>query len=637
MRAFIPLVALLGIAAPLPTLAGPPVCTLARLGGDQRGPATALARAAQRIYLGTGGAVEIVDVGDPANPQPRGYADVETFVTDLAQLGSLAVAVGPNGLCTVDVADPDHPTRLGTLPFASNQWPELALTEGAAYFTPWDGGIAIVDLGDPSAPALSGVYPLAAADLVVRGDRLYAARFDSVTVLDISDPLAPLHVATATPGGSGIAISGNGERLATWFRCDPRHDCGTVRFYNLADPDLPILRSSVYDGNRTPTAVSMSGGRAYVAYEPGPGDIFDLPNPASPTVIGHFEVDWGTALSSTADHLFVSDFYGGLDVHDVLPASGAHRIARYETPDTAVGGFVHAGHAVAVWNDQVRVYDLAAPTGPVLVGKYPAPPGEGFTSVSALGGVAYLVTYPAGFRVLDARDPLSPVWGERFDVGGIQPEMRLGGRRLFVSDGAVTMFDLATPTAPLPLGVWDDRLISPVELIGYQLFGVEHVEGAPLIGFDFTDPAAPQLLFELPGFGDTWGLAAAGSGWIAGARTAEVALFDAFAPGGPELLGTFPVPLGGDVRGAWNGSQLQLAINGGGATAVHQVWDIGNPAQPVLRLSSPALAYAEETFSGPGVLGLAQGMAGVEFYDSCSPFVDGFESGDTSAWSRLVP
>lgn len=637
MRAFAPLVALLGIVASLPAFAGPPVCTLDRLGGDQRGPATALVRIGERIFLGTGGAVEIVDVVDPASPLPRGYVDVDTFVTDLAVEGSLAAAVGPNGLSTVDVSDPDHPARLGVLPFASNQWPELALTDGAAYLTPWPGGIAVVDLGDPSAPVLAGVYPLAAADLVVRADRLYAVRFDGVTVLDISDPLAPQHIATATPGGSGIAISGNGERLATWFRCDPRHDCGTVRFYNLADPDLPILRSSVYDGNRTPTAVSMSGGRAYVAYEPGPGDIFDLPNPASPALIGHFEVDWGTALASTAEDLFVSDFYGGLDVHDVVPASGAHRIARYETPDSAVGGFVHAGYAFAVWNDQVRVYDLAAPTGPVQVGRYPAPQGEGFTSASALGGVAYLVTYPAGFRVFDARDPLSPVWGDRFDVGEFQPEMRLAGRRLVASDGVVTLFDLATPTAPLPLGVWDERLISPVELIGYNLFGVEHVEGAPLLGLDFTDPAAPQLLFELPGFGETWGLVATGNGLIAGARTANAALFDAFAPGGPVLVANFPIPLGGSIGGAWNGSQLQLSINGGFATAVHQVWDAGNPAQPVLRLSSPALAYAEETFSGPGVLGLAQGMAGVEFYDSCSPFVDGFESGDTSAWSLLVP
>ncbi len=638
MRTFVPACVLVVTCCSLPAAAAPQTCTPERIGGDQRGPATGLARAGTRLVLATGGAVEIVDVGDPAEPQPRGYADVGTFVTGIGQVGLLAVAAGPDGLFTVDLTDPDRPVVLGSMAFPSPAWPELALTDSAAYLAPWPGGLAVIDLGDPEAPSLAGVYPLLASDLVTYGERLYAVHGTGVTVLDISDPLAPKHVATVAPGGAGIAVSGNGQRLATWRRCDPRHDCGTVRFYNLVNPDLPIVRSSIVDGNRTPTAVSMSGGRAYVSYSPGPGDIFNLPNPASPTLVGQFDVDWGTALASTANHLFVADFYGGLDVHDVSPPSGSHRLARYETPDQAVGGFVHDGYAIGVWDDQVRVYDLGTPAGPTLVTSLPAPEDEWFSGVSAVQGVGYLVAgSPGGVRILDARSPLSPAWGDSLELDEFQPAVRLSGRRLYAWDDALRIFDLSTPTAPAPLAVWDDRQLDSIDLIGPYLFGLERVPDRPLVGLDFSDPFTPQLLFEQPGFGSSWGFVAAGSGLLMRATNEQSQLFRAFSPGGPVLTGSFATPSAGAIDGAWHGSRLHLSLNGGATTREHQVWETVDPTQPTLVLASPALDYARATFSGPGVLGLAQGMAGVEFFDSCSPFVDGFETGDLSAWSLSDP
>ena len=51
----------------------------------------------------------------------------------------------------------------------------------------------------------------------------------------------------------------------------------------------------------------------------------------------------------------------------------------------------------------------------------------------------------------------------------------------------------------------------------------------------------------------------------------------------------------------------------------------------------PTMASANQVFAGPGLIGVADGDAGFAIYDSCAPFADGFESGDTSTWSVAEP
>jgi hypothetical protein len=69
-----------------------------------------------------------------------------------------------------------------------------------------------------------------------------------------------------------------------------------------------------------------------------------------------------------------------------------------------------------------------------------------------------------------------------------------------------------------------------------------------------------------------------------------------------------------------------------------QAIDVSDPSSPVEVGHSNTPGDAKDvTFAG-GKLFVADSMAGIEIFRVCPDlFFDGFESGDTSAWSRTVP
>jgi hypothetical protein len=128
------------------------------------------------------------------------------------------------------------------------------------------------------------------------------------------------------------------------------------------------------------------------------------------------------------------------------------------------------------------------------------------------------------------------------------------------------------------------------------------------------------------------------------AEADHLEVLDLSDPANPVSVGATPLP------GSHSGMQRPLVLyasRAGVATEYDYVLDQPDLRPRIVELSSPSEPYewaildtpgtAESISFGPGVVVVADGAAGYSVFESCIPFADGFETGDTSEWSLLAP
>lgn len=153
------------------------------------------------------GKVHLVDVTDPAAPQPRGSVGSPIgWIHDMYVSGDLAVACFLwGGWAFLDVSDPMNPALAQQVPYAGamthNAWPSA---DGGYLFTTDEtagGHLRVWDISDRDAVvqvaehfSSNGADPPAIVHNVrVLGDLAFVAWYeDGVQVLDVSDPTRPL-------------------------------------------------------------------------------------------------------------------------------------------------------------------------------------------------------------------------------------------------------------------------------------------------------------------------------------------------------------------------------------------------------------------------------------------------------------
>jgi hypothetical protein len=147
---------------------------------------------------------------------------------------------------------------------------------------------------------------------------------------------------------------------------------------------------------------------------------------------------------------------------------------------------------------------------------------------------------------------------------------------------------VSTPSSPLEVGFCDTGVSYGVATAGVHAF-VGAAAGLRVI--DISVPSSPVEVGLCPTPHEAWGVAIAGEYAYVGALTAGVRVIDISTPSSPVEVAFYDTP--GSV---WQG----VTVSDGRAF----------------------------------VTGFD---AGLTILSSCTLFVDGFESGDTSAWSAAMP
>jgi hypothetical protein len=179
--------------------------------------------------------VEILDVSNPRMLIHRAVVQTGNAF-DLAINGDyLFVADGAAGLSVVDVSDPLAPKLLATKP-TSNLAQDIVLDDQYAFVAVGSSGMDVFDINTPAAPKFVTNYYVDGFTnhLNISNGRAFLANWETVEIVDISNPAQPDLVATqhAFQRAMAIATAGDYFYVGDWSALRP------YRFDNIPAPDV---------------------------------------------------------------------------------------------------------------------------------------------------------------------------------------------------------------------------------------------------------------------------------------------------------------------------------------------------------------------------------------------------------------
>jgi hypothetical protein len=623
-----------------------PACVPHVLGSDGRGTADAIARSGDTLFAGVGAALLVLDASDETHPVQVAKLEVGQVVHDLVWSGTSTLAAsGLDRLFLIDVADPAHPAIVGTFPFTLPGWTSrLAASAGRLYFT--DDGVAlhIVDASDPAHPAEVGSYPMDGAfSVAILDQRAYLAGWEGLRILDVSDP-AQIVLLNQVGLSGYLTLSGNGRRLAVAAQDVGPAQTAEVVFTDIDDPDHPVQHGSYTAGDGT-WAAALVGGRAYLT----DGSVLDLADLDHPVLLGWLNPTPDVeSLVATGSRVYGAFERFGVRIWNVVDPHDLREIGHFPAPAPTSGGVLRGDLAVTLTHDAIRVFDVSDPARPALVkNRRLNTPYILMHDLRPVGDFAFAESQGAQVRIWDLSDALHPE-----PAGSFGPPTPAGlavdaGRVYVGSPGypqhRIRIFDLGQPTAPMEIGA------APLEGFPTYVAAQAHLlavaEGAPSEPdpgwelLDVANPASPVLLSRVP----LPGVQRVGIHGIllVAADASSVRIYDIQRPVHPVLRATVDLasePTAFDVSGSLAAVVTEDPDVADGYESLSRVHflDLTDPGHPVEIATASVPGSHHEVTLGPGRALLANGRAGMSVLETCAPFADGFESGDASAWSRIV-
>jgi len=233
------------------------------------------------------GGVQIVDVGDPLQPEELGIYHAPNLAADVAVLGDVAYVADWAGLRVVDVSCPDAPAPVANL----IEGTRAVHVSGEHLYASWGycayrtgdcgGGLWLADVTSPQAPVELGLYQsddLPAYDVAVAGDYAYVAG-KGVWLLDVADPARPALAAYYDVWGgyyhAQVELAGSHLFLVA----------GGLHVFDVAQ--APELREIAHLqlGRMHVMDMALRDGYLYVAADKGL-DVIDVRDPGNPLLIG---------------------------------------------------------------------------------------------------------------------------------------------------------------------------------------------------------------------------------------------------------------------------------------------------------------------------------------------------------------
>lgn len=462
----------------------------------------------------------VLDVTDPGAPvfssAGCGGGDSLELFRSRIQL-PLSVAYGLK-LSLFDVSDPSQTTVLGAIdtPPAMD-----GFVAGDHAYSLGFAGIDIHDISDPLAPVTVGhstLPTLGASSVTALGQgALLLTSTDRFTQLDVTDPLHPAAVGTATPLGGAVAndvaIVGDKAVILQENYGLGIADRRTLEPLARFDADLPEALNQ-----RAIEQFAVDGDRAYLAAWGYGLVIADLSNPAQPVELGKLEYFYPSAVAANGDFVYLGTSTNGGVMQVVDVSDPAHPVARGALNVTTINRMQVHGHVVYAADELsgVHVFDVSNPDAPVEVGLW----NDGCTDTLGMSaydidlnadGTLAAVACGTGLHLLDLSQPQAPVrvGGYTIDYWTARPTAAIHGDRAWFADAqGLLEFDIGTPASPIQVGAAttmayiqprrlratdDGRLFAFAYGTGMHVFGTA-ADGEPTdrIFADGFDAAAPS-------------------------------------------------------------------------------------------------------------------------------------------------
>ena len=446
-------------------------------------------------------------------------------------------------------------------------------------------GLRIMDISDQQAPVQAAhLYQTGYVQHFVIDDTLCyvldgggASNEDSgFTILNISDPTSPEILSKTELGGMlyGLAVIDTVLYISSTIN---------IHIYNVNDPQNPIYITDYTHWGFNIGSLYCCGNALYAA-EYGIHDnmwfnIFSAVAPYDIELIGGFPNSSNCGSMHFDNDLAVLNAGGtGFRICRMTDPFMPEMISEINTPGDCSDSYIHGDYLYAAdgENGGLRIYDIADPAEPVLIGTNLLP--DDAFQTAAFEQSIYLADYNTGLSVFDGSDPQNPAYLNTFGNFADMAKLVVDSNYAFVVDGyyGMRVFDLTDHTNPGEIAVWgpgiyQDKVECIVKADNLVYLGMRDYG---LVILDVSDPANPTETGSCEGFEITWDLAL-GNGFIYGVASGGVNFIDVSDPTNPQYIHTYNPP-GQSLDVAFKNNYLYIA-NSSNLT----ILDVSDPVNPV--------------------------------------------------------
>jgi Tol biopolymer transport system component len=380
---------------------------------------------------------------------------------------------------------------------------DIVTVSGAFAYAGEGGGLTILDVSDPAAPVFRSrlLLPQQIQDIQVTNNLAYIAAGDyGLLIVDVSNPANPILRGRGTLPQHTSSVHVVDDLAYVGY------DLGFIIF-DVSDPAHPTQRGSYNLAAYNPVVhdLYVAGTVAYVAADSTGVVAVDISDPDHPVERGIYRPT-GTQFQAMdvqviGNLAYVFDNIKGLYILDVSnPAApverGTYQQAWIQNIQV-VGNFVYMSHIY----DRLFIIDVGDPYNPREYTSFEVAGGGRYVWVS--GDIAYLAAGSGGLQVIDIQDVARPhiqghyaSSGSIFTVSLVKNRIYTGGDGAFdiksrLSSTQLQVFDVSNPASPLFQGSFG------------PLGGLVSVQGQPdaayasfqqdLFRFDVSNPARIAL------------------------------------------------------------------------------------------------------------------------------------------------
>lgn len=457
-------------------------------------------------------------------------------IPDVELSGDLAfLAMWESGIAAVDIADPIAPRILSV--YAPGESFHRICVQGDLLYTCTDGSVFnVLDYAAPDQPELVGqlVLGAGAGSTAVRGNLAYVTGSGGLSIVDVSDPAAPVLVAT-----HGNVYGGPPRLLGDEYLITKDYVDG-VLVWDVSDLDSVSAVSQVtLPGYFTTSDMAISGSRCAVTQAVYGVFIIDFTDPFAPVITGQhdsvsFDAMLGCALDGSAlfamegeglkslrvdasgvpyllayqrvptstrhgavegDLIAIASYRNAMSLLDISDPAQPTPLAILHRDDHPEAVALHAPYAYLGTSEGLRIFDVSDPAAPIKLGSLDFE--RYFQDLEYRDDYVYAASWNGGLTVIDVSDPNAPAITSEHAVGRGEG-LYLADEYLFLAadDDGILVYRFDDPSEPTYCAAWEGEGIEDVVLVGEVLYASC---GSHLLVLDASDPCDIELISSIDG------------------------------------------------------------------------------------------------------------------------------------------
>lgn len=374
-----------------------------------------------------------------------GQYDSTGNANDVFVMGDIAYLACDNGLLTIDIRNPEDPSKIGE--YLSGFNVKDVYVSGDVAYVVVSTGLLSLNVSDPTDISQLDSYSTSgpAISVEVSGNSAFILDTnDGLVAVNITKPQDLSHLSTysyLTQDNSDMAISGDTLYVLNNTVNEPE-----LNSFNVSDLKNIQLLDQI-DLADNPSGIDISGDTAYIACG-SRIETINLMNPASLTPLGYIEIG-ASDIAVAGDIAYATHGSGKMICVDVTDAYSLAEIATYELSSGNAFGISVDGDVayIAAFSAGLICVGISEPTDPSLLGQITT--GIDGPGIFISGDLAYLSNDNGGLVIVDVLNPQYP--GKMSDIGiGYPEDVFVAGDVVYLANDTdgVVLIDVQSPLNP---------------------------------------------------------------------------------------------------------------------------------------------------------------------------------------------